>query len=97
MKKIFLDSDFDVLKLTSKITKIMSKWSIQMIDFNGPNWIIYDWDGDVKYLIQFQVNFQDIETRIKLEDLKLNIIHFIESLKDDTSYKDNLANPNYIK
>ena len=97
MKKIFLDSDFDVLKLTSKITKIMSKWSIQMIDFNGPNWIIYDWDGDVKYLIQFQVNFQDIETRIKLEDLKLNIIHSIESLKDDTSYKDNLANPNYIK
>lgn len=97
MREIFLDEDFDVDVVTSQINKVMSKWSIQLLDINGPNWVVYDYDMDVKYLFQFQVDFNDIEARIKLEDLKLNVIHHIESLKDETTYRDNLANSIFIK
>lgn len=97
MKEIFLDEDFDVDDLTTQITEIMDKWSIQLLDINGPNWVIYNYDMDIKYLFQFRVDFNDIETRIKLEDLKLNVIHHIESLKDETTYRDNLANAVFIK
>ncbi len=97
MREIFLDEDFDVDELTSKINKVMSKWSIQLLDINGPNWVVYDYDMNVKYLFQFQVDFNDIEVRIKLEDLKLNVIHHIESLKDETTYRANLANSVFIK
>ena len=97
MKEIFLDENFDVDDVTSQITKIMDRWSIQLLDINGPNWVIYDYDMEVKYLFQFQVDFNDLEIRIKLEDLKLNVIHHIESLKDETTYRDNLTNSVFIK
>lgn len=97
MKEIFLDENFDVEKLTTQINIIMTRWSIQLLDINGPNWVIYDYDMNVKYLFQFQVDFNDIEVRIKLEDLKLNVIHHIESLRDETTYRDNLTNPVFIK
>ena len=97
MKEVFLDEDFDVEKTTESINSIMSRWSIQLLDINGPNWVIYDYDMEVKYLFQFQVDFNDIETRIKLEDLKLNVIHHIESLRDETTYRDNLTNSVFIK
>ena len=97
MKEIFLDENFDVEKLTTQINIIMTRWSIQLLDINGPNWVIYDYDMNVKYLFQFQVDFNDIEVRIKLEDLKLNVIHHIESLRDETTYRDNLINPVFIK
>ena len=97
MKEIFLDENFDVEKLTTQINIIMNRWSIQLLDINGPNWVIYDYDMNVKYLFQFQVDFNDIEVRIKLEDLKLNVIHHIESLRDETTYRDNLTNQVFIK
>lgn len=97
MKEIFPDEDFDVDDLTAQITKIMEKWSVQFLDINGPNWVIYDYNMRVKYVFQFQVDFNDLETRIKLEDLKLNVIHHIESLKDETTYRDNLTNAVFIK
>lgn len=92
MKEIFIEADFDVDEITSKINSLMSKWSIQLLDINGPNWIVFDYDMEIKYVFIFNVNFSDIETRIKLEDLKLNVIHHIESLKDETTYRDNLIN-----
>ena len=97
MKKIFLSEDFDVLDVSAKISNIMSKWSIYLLEIDGPNWIIYDYSMNIKFLFQFQVDFNDLNIRIKLEDLKLNVIHHIESLKDDTFYMDNLSNPAYIK
>lgn len=97
MKEIFLDENFDVDEVTSQITKIMDRWSVQLLDINGPNWVVYDYDMEVKCLFQFQVDFNDVETRIKLEDLKLNVIHHIESLKDETTYRDNLTNSVFIK
>lgn len=96
MKEIFLDADFDVDDATSKINAIMSKWSIQLLDINGPNWVIFDYDMEIRYLFRFQVDFNDIETRIKLEDLKLNVIHHIESLRDETTYRDNLVNEVFL-
>jgi hypothetical protein len=96
MKEVFYDEDFDVEEVTSKISNVMSRWSIQFLDINGPNWVIYDYSMEIKYLIQFQVDFNDLETRIKLEDLKLNVIHHIESLKDETTYRDNLVNSVFI-
>lgn len=96
MKEVFLDEDFDVDKTTESINSIMSRWSIQLLDINGPNWVIYDYDMEIRYLFQFQVDFSDLETRIKLEDLKLNVIHHIESLRDETTYRDNLTNAIFI-
>ena len=96
MREFFLDADFDVDETTSKINNIMSKWSIQLLDINGPNWIVFDYDMEIRYLFQFQVDFKDMETRIKLEDLKLNVIHHIESLKDETTYRDNLINEVFL-
>ena len=96
MKEILIGEDFDVDELSSKINAVMSKWSIQLLDINGPSWIIFDYDMEIKYLIQFQVDFNDFETRIKLEDLKLNVIHHIESLKDKTTYRDNLINSVFL-
>ena len=90
MKKVYFDDDFDVEEATRKINNVMSNWSVYMIDIVGPNWIVYDYEMEMKYLFQFQVDFTNLETRIKLEDLKLNAIHHIEGLKDDTSYRDNL-------
>lgn len=97
MKEIFFDENFDVEDATSKINEVMSKWSVQFLDINGPNWVVYDYEMQIRYLFQFQVDFQDIDVRIKLEDLKLNVIHHIESLKDETTYRDNLTNAVFIK
>lgn len=92
MKEIIIDSDFDISEVTSKINAIMSKWSIKLLDINGPDWAIYTYEMDLKYMIHFNVDFNDLEVRIKLEDLKLNVIHHIESLRDETTYRDNLIN-----
>ena len=92
MREFFLDGSFSVEETTLKINTLMSKWSIQFLDINGPNWVIFDYDMNIKYVFLFQVDFNDLETRIKLEDLKLNVIHHIESLKDETTYRDNLIN-----
>ncbi len=96
MKEVLLNEDFSVDDITLKINDIMSRWSIQFLDINGPNWIIYDYDMNVKYAILFRVDFNDLETRIKLEDLKLNVIHHIEGLRDETTYRDNLVNAVFI-
>ena len=90
MKELIIDSDFDVDEITSKINSIMSRWSIQLLDINGPNWVIFDYDMEIRYVFEFQIDFNDLESRIKMEDLKLNVIHHIESLKDETTYRDNL-------
>ena len=96
MREIIIDSDFSVDDLTAEISNIMSKWSIQFQDINGPNWVIFDYDMCIKYVFIFNVDFNDLETRIKLEDLKLNVIHHIESLKDETAYRDNLVNSVFL-
>lgn len=96
MREFIIDPDFSVDDLTAEITKIMSKWSIQFLDINGPNWIIFDYDMYIKYVFIFNVDFNDLETRIKLEDLKLNVIHHIESLKDETTYRDNLVSAVFL-
>ena len=96
MMEIVLDADFDVDETSQKISAIMSKWPIRFLDINGPNCVVYNQDIEVKYLFFFEVDFNDLETRIKLEDLRLNVIHHIESLKDDTTYRDNLVNSVFI-
>lgn len=96
MNEIFLSEDFDVDEITSKINNLMSKWSIRLLDINGPTWVVYNQDMEVKYVFYFDVDFHDIETRIKLEDLRLNVIHYIEGLKDDTSYRDNLISSVFL-
>ena len=97
MREIIIDCDFSVDDLTAEINKIMSKWSIHFLDINGPNWIIFDYDMYIKYVFIFKVDFNDLETRIKLEDLKLNVIHHIQSLKDETTYRDNLISAVFIE
>ena len=92
MKIFDLDENFDVDEVTRQINEIMSKWSIQLLDIAGPNWIVYNYEMEVEYIFQFEVDYSDLETRIKLEDLKLNVIHHIEEIKDETTYRDNLVN-----
>ena len=96
MNQITVDADFDVGLLSDKISAIMSRWSAHLLDINGPDWAIYDYEMDLKYLIHFNVDFNDLETRIKLEDLKLNVIHHIESLRDETTYRDNLVSAVFL-
>lgn len=97
MREYFFDEDFDVEEVTLKLNEVMSRWSVKFLDIIGPNWVVYDWDMEVKCVFRFQVDFSDIETRIKLEDLKLNVIHHIESLKDETTYRDNLITSVFLK
>ena len=92
MKEIIIDDDFSVDDITIKINSIMSRWSIQLLDINGCDWVIYDYDMEITHLIHFNADLNDLETRIMLEDLKLNVIHHIESLRDETTYRDNLIN-----
>lgn len=92
MKEVIFEDDFNVDAATEQINSIMSKWSIQLLDINGPTWVVYDYDMEVKYIFRFNFDYEDLETRIKMEDLKLNVIHNIESLKDETTYRDNLVN-----
>ena len=96
MNEIFIKDDFDVDELTEKFNSLMSKWSVKLLDINGPSWVVYNHEMEVKFLFIFEVDFNDIETRIKLEDLKLNVIHHIESLRDDTTYRDNMINSVFI-
>ncbi len=96
MREFIIDPDFSIEDLTAKLSNIMSKWSIHFLDINGPNWIIFDYDMNIKYVFIFNVDFNDLETRIKLEDLKLNVIHHIESLKDETIYRDNLISAVFL-
>lgn len=96
MREILIDSDFSVDETTLKINDIMSRWSIHFLDINGPNWVIFDYDMNIKFVFIFNVDFTDLETRIRLEDLKLNVIHHIESLKDDTTYRDNMISSVFI-
>ena len=75
MKEIFVDADFDVEEITSKINNLMSKWSIQLLDINGPNWIVFDYEMEIKYVFIFDVDFNDLETYCKnnnLQDLLLD-------------------------
>ena len=96
MKEIEINEDFDVDELTGKINTVMSRWSSHLLDINGPDWAIYDYEMDLKFIIHFDVDFNDLEIRIKLEDLKLNVIHHIESLRDETTYRDNLINAVFL-
>lgn len=96
MKEIFFSDDFDVDYVSERICGVMSRWSVKFLDINGPSWVVYNQDMEVKYLFFFEVDFNDLDTRIKLEDLKLNVIHHIESLRDDTTYRDNLINSVFI-
>ena len=92
MKIFDLDESFDVDDVTRQINEIMSKWSVHLLDIAGPNWIVCNYEMEVEYIFQFEVDYNDLETRIKLEDLKLNVIHHIEGLRDETTYRDNLVN-----
>ncbi|WP_407376104.1 hypothetical protein [Methanobrevibacter sp.] len=97
MKEIIIEPDFDVDEVTERICSVMSKWSIHFLDIIGPNWVVYDYDMNVKCVFIFHVDFYDMYTRIKLEDLKLNVIHHIEGLKDETIYRDNLISEVFFK
>ena len=83
--------DFDVDEVTSRINGLMSRWSVHLIHIKGQKWKVYDHSDILVYEFDFLIDFKDIEGRIKLEDLKLNVIHHIESLRDDTSYIDELV------
>lgn len=86
MVKTVLDENFDVDELTEIIQSQISQWRCHKITLNNIKWEIFDHDGKTVYSYLFNINFEDIEARIKLEDLRLNIIHFVESLRDDTTY-----------
>lgn len=83
-------ADFNVEAVSQKMIEWVSKWKIHLLNINGFRWEMIDHDDNICHVFVFNINFYDLEARIKLEDLKLNLIHYIESLRDDTSYCDNL-------
>lgn len=90
-KKEIYYIDFNVDEVSSRINNIMSKWSVHSIHIRGQKWQIFNYSDDLIYEFVFLIDFKNVEGRIKLEDLKLNVIHHIESLKDDTMYIDDLV------
>lgn len=92
MNEEIFNRDFDVLEVTEKINNLMVKWSVHLLNMNGFKWEIKNHEGKILKRFIFNIDFEDIEARIKIEDLRLNVIHFIENLKDDTSYIDNILN-----
>lgn len=89
-------ADFDVGEVTLKINSLMSKWSTHLIEIRGQKWKVYNYSDILLYEFDFLIDFKDIEARIKLEDLKLNIIHHIESMRDDTTYIDALVDESLL-
>ncbi len=83
--------DFDVDEVSSRICTLMSRWSVHMIKIRGQKLLVYNHSYEVVYEFHFLIDFKNIEGRIKLEDLKLNVIHHIESMRDDTTYIDELV------
>lgn len=90
-KKEIYYIDFDVEYVSSKINNLMSKWSVHLIYIKGQNWRVFNHSDELIYEFDFLIDFKNIDGRIKLEDLKLNVIHYIESLRDDTTYVDELV------
>lgn len=84
-------ADFDVSDVTLKINTLMSRWSTHLIEIKGQKWKVYNHSGDVVYEFDFLIDFKNVEARVKLEDLRLNIIHHIEGMRDDTAYIDELV------
>lgn len=89
-------ADFDVDEVTLKINSLMSKWSTHLIEIRGQKWKVYNYSDILLYEFDFLIDFKDIEARIKLEDLRLNIIHHIESMRDDTTYIDALVDESLL-
>lgn len=83
-----INSNFNVEEVSSEIESWISQWRMHVLKMDGLTWKLFSHDGDICYAFIFTIQFDDIEARIKLEDLRLNIIHYIESLKDDTLYLD---------
>ena len=88
--------DFDVEEVSLKINNIMSRWSAHLLKITGQKWQVLNHDGEIIYECHFFIDFKNLEGRIKLEDLKLNVIHHIESLRDDTVYIDNMIIPDLL-
>ena len=91
IKKEIYYIDFDVDEVTKRINSLMSKWSVHLISIKGQNWQVFNHSDELIYKFDFLIDFKNIDGRIKLEDLKLNVIHHIESLRDDTTYIDELV------
>lgn len=90
MTQIVLNNDFNVDEITEDICNELSKWKTHKITLNNVLWKIFDHDGEIFKSYLFDIHFDNIEVRIKMEDLRLNIIHYVESLKDDTTYEYNV-------
>lgn len=95
-KKEIYYIDFDVDEVSSRIYDLMDKWSVHLIHIKGKNWQVFNHSNELVYEFDFLIDFRNIDGRIKLEDLKLNVIHHIESLKDDTTYVDELVQENLL-
>lgn len=87
MEEIVVDENFNVEKLTKIIETQISQWKYYKITLNEFKWDIFDYENNLQYSYTFNIRLDDIDARIKIEDLRLNIIHYIESLKDDTTYE----------
>lgn len=83
-----INSNFNVDEVSSEIESWISQWRMHVLKMDGLTWKLLSHDGDICYAFIFTIQFDDIDSRIKLEDLRLNVIHYIESLKDDTLYLD---------
>ena len=90
-KKEIYYIDFDVDDVSSRLNNLMDKWSVHLIHINGQNWQLFNHSDEMVYEFNFLIDFKNIDGRIKLEDLKLNVIHHIESLRDNTTYVDELV------
>ena len=95
-KKEIYYADFDVDEVSLKINSLMSKWSTHLIEIKGQKWKVYDHSDILLFEFDFLIDFKNVEARVKLEDLRLNVIHHIEGMRDDTTYIDELVDENLL-
>ena len=95
-KKEIYYADFDVDEVSMKINSLMSKWSTHLIEIKGQKWKVYDHSDILLFEFDFLIDFKNVEARVKLEDLRLNVIHHIEGMRDDTTYIDELVDENLL-
>lgn len=86
MKKVKFEKDYSLEDTASYISSLMAEWSSYKLHIAGPKWTVYDYDGEVKYEITLDIDYKDLDSRLKFEDLKLEVMYNIKSLRDETTY-----------
>ena len=97
MKNVKFERDYPLEDTESYISGMMAEWSSHKLHIAGSKWTVYDYDGEVKYEITLDIDYKDLDSRLKFEDLKLEVMYNIESLGDETTYDEVMIERDFVR